>query len=148
LRSRASIVAVIDTNVVVSGLLTTEANAPTSRILDGMLERQFNFLLSNDLIAEYRAVLLRARVKKLHRLRSEEVDQILTEIAANAIVREPSASRIQPPDEGDRHLWDLLDTHRKAVLVTGDRRLLRSAHFAGRIMTPREFVDITCSGPR
>ena len=135
------VIAVIDTNVLVSGLLTGEAGAPTSLVLDGMLVRQFDFLLSKELMTEYRAVLLRPKIRKLHRLSTEEVDQVLTEIAANGIVREPRQSRIQPPDKGDKHLWALLGTHRKAVLVTGDRRLLKSTHFAGRIMTPREFID-------
>lgn len=139
--SRIVVAAIIDTNVLVSGMLTTEDESPTSRILDGMLVRQFDFLLSSELIAEYRAVLLRPKVRKLHGLSAEEIDQVLTEIAANAVMRDPREPRAQPPDKGDRHLWALLSTARTAVLVTGDRRLVKSAHFAGRIMTPREFID-------
>ena len=135
------VIAAIDTNVLVSGLLTSESESPTSRILDGMLVRQFDFLLSAELMAEYRAVLLRPKVGNIHGLSSEEVDQILTEIAANAVVRNPRDTRAAPPDQGDRFLWALLSTDRTAVLGTGDRRLLRSSHFAGRIITPREFID-------
>jgi len=56
--------AVIDTNVVVSGLLTSLAASPTVRILDGMLVGAFRFLLSVELLAEYRAVLLRQKIRR------------------------------------------------------------------------------------
>ena len=52
--------AVIDTNVVVSGVLTKDSPSPTVRILDGMLAGRFRFLLSVDLLAEYRDVPLAA----------------------------------------------------------------------------------------
>lgn len=138
---RAAAIAIVDTNVVVSGLLTSEAGAPTSRILDGMLERRFSFLLSEDLLAEYRSVLLRSTIRKLHGLKEKEVDQLLTEIAANAIAREPTEAHVEPPDERDRHLWRLLESYSDSFLVTGDRRLRESSHYAARVLSPREFVD-------
>lgn len=138
---RAAAVAIIDTNVVVSGLLTSEAGAPTSRILDGMLERRFSFLLSEDLLTEYRSVLLRPKIRELHGLKEKEVDQLLTQIAANAIVREPTEAHVEPPDDKDRHLWRLLGSQSDSVLVTGDRRLKESPHYAARVFSPREFVD-------
>jgi hypothetical protein len=44
--------AVVDTNVVVEGLLTKDPAAPTARILDGMLAGSFPFILSVVLLAE------------------------------------------------------------------------------------------------
>ena len=43
--------AVIDTNVVVAGLLTENTRSPTARILDGMCKGAFPFLLSTALLA-------------------------------------------------------------------------------------------------
>lgn len=60
--------AVIDTNVVVTGLITADAGSPTARILDGMRRGGFPSLLSDQLLAEYREVLLRAKIRKLHGL--------------------------------------------------------------------------------
>ena len=48
-------VALVDTNVVVSGLLTSSIDAPTSRILDSMLSGALRFALSVELLAEYNA---------------------------------------------------------------------------------------------
>ena len=57
---------VVDTNVLVAGLLTTEQESPTARILDGTLNGRVLFLLSPRLLAEYRAVLLRPKLTALH----------------------------------------------------------------------------------
>ena len=56
-------VAVIDTNVVVSALLTGEPVSPTAVVLDDMLRGRFAYPLSLELLAEYREVLLRPRTR-------------------------------------------------------------------------------------
>src|SRR5437763_817066 len=98
---------VIDTNVVVSGLLTENEQAPTRTILDGMLAGTIAYLLSVELLAEYREVLLRPRIRKLHGLDTEAIDELLIEIAANGVVIEPARAVAKAPDSGDQHLWTL-----------------------------------------
>ena len=93
----------IDTNVVVSGVLSGDPDSPTAWILDSMLKGVFPFLLSTPLMAEYRQVLLRPRIRRLHGLTEEEVDALLTEIIVNGIMREPEI-RTKAPDPGDNHL--------------------------------------------
>ena len=96
--------AVIDTNIVVAGLLTAEGGAPTARILDGMRQGAFPFLLSTALLAEYREVLLREKIRKVHGLSEREIDLLLTEIATHAIVREPDAATGAPDPKDKTHL--------------------------------------------
>ena len=136
-----SIPAIIDTNVVVAGLITAEPQSPTSRILDGMIRGDFPFIVSVALLAEYRQVLARDRIRVRHGLSMDEIDGILTAIAANAIVREPVASEEVAPDPGDQHLWDLLASFSGAVLVTGDRRLIVEAADETSIVPPSGFVE-------
>jgi polysaccharide export outer membrane protein len=45
---------VVDTNVLVAALLTAQADSPTARTLDAMLDGSLMFLLSPALLAEYR----------------------------------------------------------------------------------------------
>ena len=78
--------AIIDTNIVVAGLLTQRADAPVARILDGMLAARFPFALSEALLAEYRAVVLRPKLRARHGLEAGDIDVILTELATHAIV--------------------------------------------------------------
>ena len=130
----------VDTNVVVSGLLTSDREAPTARVLNGMLSRDFNFLLSIELLSEYRAVLLRPKIGRRHGLTEEEVEIILTEIAQYAIIREPEAALEQAPDLNDQHLWALLASQKGSRLVTGDQTLLEPRSNA--VLSPAAFVAL------
>ena len=133
--------AVIDTNVVVAGLLTGSAESPTARILDGMCKSAFPFLLSTALLAEYREVLLRKKIRTLHALSERDVDAVLTVLASNAIVREPEP-RTGAPDAKDDHLWSLVQSEANCVLVTGDQALLASPPPNSHVLQPRQFVDL------
>ncbi len=131
---------VVDTNVLVAGLLTREPTSPTAAILDGMLDGSFLVLLSETLLAEYREVLLRPRIRERHGLTGDEIDRILTEITLNAIVRDPEPVEVPDSDPGDGHLWSLLASEEKAVLVTGDERLHTTAPEWTAVVPPRLLV--------
>ncbi len=131
--------AIIDTNVVVAGLLTAHDTSPVSRILDGMLRAAFPFVVSEALLAEYRTVLVRPALRKLHGLNNSEVETFLTDIVQHAIVLTPVAAP-PAPDPGDQLLWALLAARDDLVLVTGDKSLLQDAAMKGRVISPQAFV--------
>lgn len=134
---------VIDTNVVVSGVLTSRPTAPTRRIVDGMLRGRFPYLLSQDLLAEYRQVLLRPKIVERHRLSQDQIDILLTEIVANAVMRSPAEFAEGAPDPGDDHLWALVGCTPGdapyATLVTGDGKLLSNPPELGSVISPSDF---------
>ena len=134
-------VVVVDTNVVVSGLLTAEPMAPTHRILNAKLDGRFNYLLSIELLAEYREVMLRPRIQKRHGLSARDVDVILQAIAANAMIRDPEVSGQESPDPGDAHLWALAKVQPGAVLVTGDQALLDHPAKGVVTISPSAFAE-------
>ncbi len=121
---------VVDTNVVVAGLLTVDPAAPTARILDAMLSGGLRYLLSEALLAEYRQVLLRPKIAAAHGLAEQEVDEILLRLAANGAVRAPAEVLGGP--RGDQHLFALLESDPGALLVSGDAAVLRHAGPRGR----------------
>ena len=133
---------IIDTNVVVAELLTSRADSPVAQILDGMLRASFRFVLSETLLAEYRQVLLRPRLLKLHKLAEAEVDQILTDLALHAIVLPvaPQMVKLLAPDPGDQFLWNLLAGRDDLVLVTGDKFLLQAGPLQERVLSAADFV--------
>lgn len=133
---------IIDTNVVVAGLLSTQVEAPTARILDGMLAAKFAYVVSSPLLAEYRDVLGRPKLRKLHGLSADEMETVLTELALHAIVL-TVAPAPPAPDPGDQHLWGLLAVRDDLVLITGDARLLESNDWPRRIRSPRQWLDET-----
>ena len=130
---------IVDTNVVVAGLLTAHGDSPVACILDGMLVAAFPFVVSEALVAEYRTVLVRPALRKLHKLTVADVEAILTDLAQHAIVLSP-VSAPPAPDPGDQLLWELLAARADLLLVTGDKRLLRDAVMHGRVISPQAFV--------
>lgn len=130
--------AIIDTNVVVSGLLTADASTATARILDGMLAAEFPFVVSTALLAEYCEVLNRDKLRRQHGLDAPEVETVVTQLAQNATLLQP-VSAPAAPDAGDQHLWELLAAGDALMLVTGDKRL-HQADWAERIWTPHAWL--------
>lgn len=130
---------IVDTNVVVAGLLTGHTDSPVARILDGMLRATFPFVVSQALLAEYHAVLARPRLCELHGLSVTEVDIILTDLARHAIVLSPASTAAAPPapDSGDQLLRDLLAARTDLVLVTGDKLLLQDQAMQQRGILPQ-----------
>jgi predicted nucleic acid-binding protein len=114
--------------------------SPVARILDGMVSAAFPFVISEPLLAEYRAVLVRPHLRKLHGLSIAETDILLTDIVQHAIVLSP-AEGPAAPDRGDQLLWDLLAVRRDLILVTGDKALLRSVEMKTRVLLPSSFVE-------
>lgn len=135
------IVAIIDTTTLVSGIITSNPYSPPALIVNDMLSGRFPFLLSPALLDEYRRVLLRPKLRKLHGLEGEEVDLLLTEIVTQAVWREPEEAGAAP-DPGDDHLWALLATQPGAMLVTGDRLLLENPPEGRSVVSPRGFMEV------
>ncbi len=132
---------VVDTNVLVSGLLSQDSDSPLATILDGMLSGRLPFLLSPQLLAEYREVLLRPRVQHYHGLNASEIDAILTEIAVHGIWRE-SSEAVSASDPNDDHLWRLLSVVPGSILITGDRILLENPPGYASVLSPRNYLEL------
>ena len=72
---------------------------------------------------------------KLHGLTETEIDQLLVELTANAIWREPKPDS-PSPDRSDDHLWALLSAYPGSILVTGDRLLLENPSTRSSVISP------------
>lgn len=148
------LVALVDTNVVVSGVLSGDAESATVGILDAMFAGTLRFVLSEALLAEYRHVLLRPSIRERHRLAEWEVDAILEDVVVNSGFREsPPFGEAALLDQegsapviggalvpGDEHVLALLAVAPEAVLVTGDRRLRVAVAPWREALTPSEFL--------
>ncbi|MGH8168702.1 MAG: putative toxin-antitoxin system toxin component, PIN family [Woeseiaceae bacterium] len=132
---------VVDTSVLVAGLLTPDTASPPARIPDAMLAGEMRFLLCVELLAEYRTVLLRERIRVRHGLSVAEVDALLEALATDAAVVDISGRKETAPDPGDDFLWRLLAARSGAALITGDSALLERPPPGARVISPRAWLD-------
>lgn len=88
-------------------------------------------------------MLLRPKLRKLHKLDEEAVDQLITEIIANAVFCEPQKGHEgnDAPNKGDNNLWDLLQHHKSPVLITGDLLLVEKPLQKASIILPRTYME-------
>lgn len=131
--------AVIDTNVIVSAMLKWNS------VPGNIVEFSFNGLivpvLNDEIIKEYRDVLLRP---KFH-LTEQIVNDVLDAITENGVYVNGEKIDVELPDPKDRVFYEVVMEKRReedAYLVTGNLK-----HFPVKtfIVTPREMLDIILS---
>lgn len=142
--------AVIDTNVVVSGVLAGEGPSPNGRIVDAMASGRLRHALSEALLAEYRRVLLRPAIARRHGLSASEVDGLLEDLVMNAVIVAPPApgeprsssagAARRPVVPGDERVIALLEAVPGAILVTGDLRLRDAVTPRWGAVSPADFA--------
>lgn len=133
---------VVDTNVLVSALITPFGNA--ARILDMVMSGELELLYDDRIIAEYREVLLRPKFS----FNKTDVDALLSFIEADGIkitalpVNEPLIDEDDIPFiEVAMGALSIPSIKQTGVLITGNKQ-----HFKGKpakqvkIMTPDEFL--------
>ena len=89
---------VIDTNVLVSALITKNPEAATAKVVRLLLEQEFVPLYDADIIAEYEDVLHRSKFPIL----KETADALISFIIENGIESSRVDFEESMPDEDDR----------------------------------------------
>ena len=128
---------VIDTNVLVSALISNRADAATVQLVGRLISGEIVPVYSNEIIREYREVLCR----KKFRFEQNMINYILLAIERYGVMVEPSATGIVLPDMKDLPFYEVVMEKREegAYLVTGNLK-----HFPVKpfIVTAREMLDI------
>lgn len=129
--------AVIDTNVLVSALISSHNDAATVQVVDKMFSEEIIPLYCAEIIDEYDNVLHRKKFKF-----SEEIISILlSAIEQNGVLVEPSASGEILPDMKDLPFYEVVLEKQgdDAYLITGNIK-----HFSKRpfIVTPNQLLEI------
>lgn len=128
--------AVIDTNVVVSAMLKWDSIP--GNILELALEGPIIPVLNQEILAEYRQVLLRPKFHLTNRI----VDSFLDSLVSRSIFSDAPKLMIDMPDPKDIVFYEVTMEQRKtddAYLVTGNIKHFPAEHF---VVTPRQMLDI------
>ena len=130
--------AVIDTNVLVSALLSKHADTATVLLVDRMIRGDLIPLFSADTISEYREVLCRKKFK----FESTLIEALLLFISNFGLMLEPSDTGEILSDMKDLPFYEVVMEKRKtddAYLVTDNQKHFPIKPF---IVTPKEMLNI------
>lgn len=129
------IYAVIDTNVIVSALITNNLNSPTFKVIEALLRGKITALYNDDIIVEYIDVLSRPKFKFSKNL----VDCYINAILKNGMAAERIASSEVFQDADDVVFYEVALSKEEAYLVTGNIK-----HFphTPKVVTPAEMIEI------
>jgi len=126
---------VLDTNVLISGIITPFGNA--ARILDMLVVGELHALYDDRMLAEYREVLHRPKFGKA----KDVIEEFLTYIESEGSKVTAIPLNKEMIDKDDIPFVETAITGLADVLITGNKR-----HFTGKatrqikIMTPDEFL--------
>ena len=110
--------AVIDTNVLVSALISNHTNAATVQLVGRLISGEIVPVYSDEIMREYREVLGR----KKFRFEQNMINYILLAIERYGVVVEPSATGVILPDMKDLPFYEVVMERREdgVYLVTGN----------------------------
>ncbi len=128
--------AVLDTNVIVSGLLSPSGNARL--VLAMAFARKFDLIASAELFAEYEAVIRRPKF----RFRSDEIDEALTELRRVGELVKPTDHASESPDETDNRFLECAETGSADYLVTGNTSHFPKKWRKTEVVTIRRFLEV------
>lgn len=126
---------VIDTNVLVSALITKNPEAATAKVVRLLLEQEFVPLYDAEIIGEYEDVLHRSKFPIL----KETADALISFIIENGIESSRVDFEESMPDEDDRVFYEVSLSQDDSFLVTGN---LKHYPMSPRVITPADFVNI------
>lgn len=129
------IFAVIDTNILVSALLSLKNDSATVQVIENVLQKKIIPVYSEEIFAEYQNVLHR----KKFNFSAEIVDYMLEAIKSFGILVNPAETEIILPDMKDVPFYKIILENADYYLVTGNIK-----HFPkiDRVITAREMINL------
>lgn len=131
--------AVIDTNVLVSSMLTRFSDSPVVKVVSAIRNKTLIPMYNNDILAEYSTVLNRERFHFDKQL----VDQTISLIVQNGINCDRAPISEVFPDPDDIVFYEVALSRDDSYLVTGNLK-----HFPRncRVVSPKDMLEIIAFG--
>lgn len=139
--------AVVDTNVLVSGLIS--GKTPPAQVVDAWLDQQFILVTSIYQVDELNHVLAYPRIASRIRLEPIEVETILAGLLLQAeiVPGEVTLPGVTRDPKDDFIVASALEGQ-ASYIVSGDRDLLVLEAYEGiQVVTPRQFIEVLAASP-
>lgn len=132
-----SCLAVIDTNILVSALLSKHADSATVKVIEKLFDGEIIPVYSNEITNEYREVLHRKKFK----FDCNTVDYLVSAIEKFGILTTPTSLNITLPDMKDLPFYEVVMEKRAddAFLVTGNLKHFPQKPF---VVSARQMLEI------
>lgn len=129
------IYAVIDTNVLVSALLTSKSDTATVQVIEAFLNGQIIPLYNEEIINEYEIVLNRPAFH----FSEEKVNLYISSIRQKGLLASRIPSNFEFPDSDDAVFYEVALSKEDAYVITGNLK-----HFPKTpiVVTPAEMIAI------
>lgn len=133
--------AVLDTNVFISGTISTGA---PSRIMNHWRNQDFVMVCSPQLLSEYEEVLSRPYVMKFTGLTAQENTQYIQEVKDRTYMTGGTITlNVLENDPDDNMILACAEEGIATHLVTGNTKHFPFKKYKGiQVVTPREFLDL------
>lgn len=132
-----AIYTVIDTNVIVSSLITKDKSSPTYKVINEVFEGSLIPIYSEEVFKEYKDVLNRSKFS----FDKEKIKILLDSLSILGFCIEPAKRNIELIDKKDIPFYQILLDIEKyySYLITGNKK-----HFPNKenIVSPSEFLEI------
>lgn len=134
--------AVLDTNTLVSAVINVTSSV-ASEIYQNCKEKHFLLIISSSILAEVDNVLRRDRVMKSHKRSTQELQEIIREMAdvSSVVPGRIKIDLVRDPD--DNKIVAAALEGKASYIVSRDKDLLDLREYQGiRIITPEKFMGI------
>jgi uncharacterized protein len=132
---------VLDTNVVVSAYLSP-TGAPAG-VFKKWEQHAFSVLVSEPILTEYERVFGYAKLRKIHRLSSEDIAALIDNFRSLAHLVEPETSLELIADLSDNKFLECALAGGASFIISGDAHLLNLGTFDGiPILTASAFLSV------
>ncbi len=137
--------AVVDTNVIVSGIIS--GNGYPARIVDAWLSGEFEVVISKRLQEEVNEVFNRLKIKRRPDYSAKDVKKILGTLFNKAEKVKPKRVDINISlDVKDHFLLELAISAKAGFIVSGDEELLACVDYQGvKFVSPKSFSELVDS---
>ncbi len=135
-------IVVLDTNVIVSSLLSSKS-AP-AEIIRRWEAEEFEIVTSLPLLRELRRALTYEQVTRYLKQSQEQTDAFIKRLGVVATLAEPTETIDAVSDDpGDNQVVECAVAGGASFIVTGDTHLLNLGNYQGiAILRPRDFLSV------
>lgn len=126
---------VIDTNILVSALITHNSQASTVKVLESLFLQRFKPLYNDEIITEYEDVLHRRKF----RLSEEQIRTVIDCVRQNGMDAKRFHYNGDMPDEDDRVFFEVSLSKEDSFLVTGN---LKHFPHTPKVVTAAQMMEI------